>query len=145
MAVTVSPTALPAPKKNSHYQVILTGAGASPAGTPLTWSVSAGALPGFLTLRRLNDTQAVVEGKVPSTLNAGTFTCTIQCTDGSTTASVTSTTITLGVDGPDATGYHGTEANRSTVVTVDQFEHGAGLPVADALQRMWPLTGPSQN
>jgi hypothetical protein len=145
MAVSVSPTVLPAPKKNSHYQVILTGSGASPAGTPLTWSVSSGALPGFLSLRRLNDTQAVVEGKVPSAQNAGTFTCTIQCTDGSTTASVTSTSVTLGVDGPDPQGYHGSEANRSTVITADQFERGTGLPPADAIARMWPLSGPAQN
>jgi hypothetical protein len=144
MAVTVSPTALPAPKKNAHYQVILTGAGASPAGTPLTWSVSSGALPGFLTLRRLNDTQAIVEGRVPNSLNAGTFTCTIQCTDGSTTASVISTGVALGVDGPDPQGYHGSEANRTTVTTIDQFRQGQ-LSAADQIERMWPLTGPSQN
>jgi hypothetical protein len=143
MAVSVSPGALPAPKKNSHYQLVLTASGGT---APYTWAITSGALPGFLTLSRLNDTQALVSGKVPATLNAATFTATITATDSlSATGTCVSTGVTQGVDGPDATGYHGTEANRTTVTTVDQFEHGSGLTVADALQRMWPLTGPSQN
>jgi hypothetical protein len=50
------------------------------------------------------------------------------------------------VDGPDPQGFHGaTEAVRSSVTTVDQIDHGAGLSVADALERQWPQTGPAQN
>jgi hypothetical protein len=143
MAVTVSPSALPAPKKNAHYHLFLTASG----GTgPYTWAVTSGALPAFLTLSRINDTQALVSGKVPATLNAGTFTATITATDSlAATGACTSTTVTLGVDGPDPTGFHAAEAVRSTVLTVDQVDHGAGLSVADAIERQWPLTGPAQN
>lgn len=143
MAVTVTPSALPAPKKNSHYQLTLTAAG----GTgPYTWAVSSGTLPTFLSLTRINDTQALVSGHVPATLNAATFTATITATDSvAATGACTSTSVISGVDGPDPTGYHGTEGNRSTVATIDQIEHGAGLSVSDSLARQWPLTGPSQN
>jgi hypothetical protein len=144
MALAVVPSALPAPKKNSHYQVFLTTTGGT---LPISWAVTSGALPGFLTLRRTSDNQAVVEGHVPATLNAGTFTATITATDSAgtpLTATCVSTSIALGVDGPDSQGYHGTEANRTTVVTIDQFRAGQLTP-ADLIARMWPLTGPSQN
>lgn len=144
MAVTVSPAALPARKKNAFYAVILTAAG----GTgPYSWAVTAGALPTGTTLTRINDTQAVVQGKTPAALDAATFTCTITATDSlSATGTCVSTTVTHIVDGPDAQAYHGTEANRTTVQLIDQIEHGTGITsAADAIQRMWPLTGPAQN
>lgn len=144
MAVSVSPAALPSRKKNSFYSVILTASG----GTgPYSWAVTAGALPTGTTLARINDTQAVVQGKTGPTLDAATFTCTITATDSLAAAGTcVSTTVAHIVDGPDPTGYHGTEANRSTVLTVDQVEHGAGIPsAADAITRAWPLSGPAQN
>ena len=143
MPVTVTPSALPAPKKNSHFQVILQAAG----GTgPYSWAVSSGALPTGFVLSRIDDTRAVVSGKVPATLNASTFTATITATDSlSATGTCVSTTVALVVDGPDNQGYHGTEANRTTVTLLDAIDHGAGLALADALTRMWPLVGPSQN
>lgn len=149
MTMTVTPSALPAPKKNSHYQVTLTAAASAPSLVPpVTWAVTSGALPSFLTLTRINDTQALVSGKVPAALSATPWTATITATDSTgtpQTATCVSTSVASGVDGPDSTGYHGTEANRTTVTTIDQFEHGTGLNVSDSLQRMWPLTGPSQN
>jgi hypothetical protein len=143
MAISVAPAALPAPKKNAHYQLTLTATG----GTgPYTWAVTSGALPAGFTVTRINDNQAVVAGRGPTTLVAGTFTATITATDTlSATGTCVSTAVNNSADGPDAQGYHGTEANRSTMTTVDQVDHGPGLPVADYLLRMWPLTGPSQN
>ena len=142
MAITVSPSALPAPKKNVHYQVILTATG----GTgPYSWAVTSGSLPAGFTVNRINDTQAVVSGRGPSTLVAGTFTATITATDSlSATGTCVSTSVHNSADGPDPQGYHGTEANRTTVTTIDQFRTGQ-LAVADYIARQWPLTGPSQN
>jgi hypothetical protein len=142
MPVSVSPSALPAPKKNSHYQLFLTASGGT---APYSWAVTSGALPAGFTLTRINDTQAVVAGRGPSTLIAGTFTATITATDSlSATGTCVSTGVSNSADGPDPQGYHGTEANRSTVVTIDQFRQGQ-LTAADLIERMWPLTGPSQN
>jgi hypothetical protein len=155
MTAAVAPTALPSPKKNSQFSVQLIATGFGTAGvSTVTWSVASGALPTFLSLRKIGDSGtgaggvtsvAVVEGKVPATLDATTFTCTITATDGTNSASCTSTSVAKAVDGPDPEGYHGTEANRSVVVTPDQLDHGAGLSPADSIARMWPLTGPSQN
>jgi|SRR5215469_1345665 len=155
MAAAVTPSALPAPKKNAFYSVQLVGTGFGTAGvSTVTWSVASGSLPAFLTLRKVSDSGsgaggvtsvAVVEGKVPSALDATTFTCTITGTDGTNSASCTSTSVTKGVDGPDPAGFHLSEANRTSVATIDQIEHGAGLSVADSIARQWPLTGPSQN
>jgi large repetitive protein len=143
MAVTVTPAALPAPKKNGHYQVVLQAAG----GTgPYAWSVSSGALPAGFTVIRIDDSRAIVSGRGPSTLVAGTFTATITATDSlSATGTCISTAVNNSQDGPDLQGYHGTEANRTTVTLLDAVDHGPGLPVADYILRMWPLTGPSQN
>jgi hypothetical protein len=142
MAVTVSPSALPAPKKNAHYQLFLTASGGT---APYTWAVTSGALPAGFTLTRINDTQALVAGRGPATLIAGTFTATITATDSlSVAGTCVSTAVNNSADGPDSQGYHGTEANRSTVTTIDQFRAGQ-LTAADLIARMWPLTGPSQN
>jgi hypothetical protein len=160
MAISVAPATLPVPKKNSFYQVYLvaTGMNANNSTFPVTWTVSAGALPAFLTLVKIADVLgggtggvvplsiAAVQGKVPAVLNAATWSATIQASanaDG--TATATATTIATGIDGPDAQGYHGTEANRTTVTLLDTVDHGPGFAVADYLARMWPLTGPSQN
>jgi hypothetical protein len=161
MAFTISPSALPAPKKNSFYSVYLViTAGLVDASIPVTWAVTSGALPGFLTLAKVYEGKsggsapnspvisvACVSGKVPATLDATTFTATITATGtDAQTGTVVSTTIAKGVDGPDAQFYHGTEANRTTIQTYDSVIHGTGLTaVADAIQRLWPLTGPSQN
>lgn len=143
MAVSVTPSALPAPKKNSYFSVFLFASG----GTgPYTWAITSGALPTFLTLSVVNSNTALVSGKVPSTLSATTWTATITATDSlAATGTCVSTTIATAVDGPDPQGYHGTEANRTTVTLPDALDHGPGLSVADSLARLWPLTGPSQN
>jgi hypothetical protein len=142
MAVSVSPSALPAPKKNVHYQVFLTASGGT---APYSWAVTSGSLPAGFTLTRINDTQALVSGRGPSTLVAGTFTATITATDSlAATGTCVSTGVNNSADGPDPQGYHGTEANRTTVTTIDQFRQGQ-LSAADQIERMWPLTGPSQN
>lgn len=154
MTAAVSPSALPAPKKNAQYSVLLTatGFGTSSVST-VSWSVASGALPAFLTLTKVMDrgsgaggvtSTALVSGKVPATLNATTFSATITATDGTNSASCTTTTVAETVDGPDPEGYHGTEANRSTVTTVDQYST-VGLSAADEIARQWPLAGPSQN
>ena len=155
MAAAVTPSALPAPKKNTRYRVQLLGTAFGTAGvSTVTWSVSSGALPGGFTLTKLWDSgsgaggvtsAAVVEGSPGAVLNAGTFTATIQATDGTNTATCVSTSITLAVDGPDPAGFHTAEATRSNVTTIDQIEHGSGLAVADALVRAWPSNPPAQN
>lgn len=155
MAAAVTPSALPAPKKNTRYRVTLLGTGFGTAGvSAVAWTVSSGALPSGYTLTKLYDngsgagnvtSAAVVEGPTPGALNAGTFTATIQATDGTNTATCVSTSIALVVDGPDPQGYHGTEANRSTVTLPDAVDHGAGFSTADALLRQWPSNPPSQN
>lgn len=155
MAAAVTPSALPAPKKNARYRIQLLGTGFGTAGvSTVTWTVSSGALPAGYTLTKLFDSGsgagnvssgAVVEGPGPSSLVGGTFTATIQATDGTNTATCVSTGVALSADGPDNQGYHGTEANRSTVTLLDAVDHGPGLPVADYLFRMWPTNPPAQN
>jgi hypothetical protein len=159
MALTIAPTALPAPKKGTFYQVFLVvTAGLVAASYPVVWTVSSGTLPAFLTLARVSEVKvggtgdapgaavAVVSGKVPNTLDPATWSATITATAAdAAVGTVVSTSIVKVVDGPDAQGFHGTEANRSTVTLLDAIDHGPGLAVADYIQRMWPLTGPSQN
>lgn len=144
MAVTVSPGALPAPKKNTNYQLTLTASGGT---APYSWAVTSGALPAFLTLKQINPTQALVSGKVPGSLNSSTFTATITATDSlAATGTCVSTGVTTSVDGPDPEGFHGaTESVRTQVATADQVFQGSGLTVGDAIARQWPLSGPSQN
>jgi hypothetical protein len=161
MAITISPGALPAPKKGTFYQVFLSIVSTPTLPIlPVTWAVTSGALPAFLTLSKVRDlpvydgspnsisSLAVVQGSVPSTLNTGTWTATITATDSTPTTPLTATCVSTGVtivaDGPDIEGYHGTEANRTTILTVDAFAQGK-LAVADALARAWPLSPPSQN
>lgn len=155
MAAAVTPGALPAPKKNTRYRVVLTATGFGTASVnSVTWTVSSGSLPAGFTLSKVTDygsgaggvaSIAVVDGPTPNALNPGTFTATITASDGTNSATCVSTGVTLVVDGPDNQGYHGSEANRSTITTYDTIDHGPGLPIADALLRAWPSNPPSQN
>jgi hypothetical protein len=161
MAFTITPSALPVPKKGTFYSVFLiVTAGLVDASIPVTWTVSSGALPAFLTLSKYAESKAggtsgqftptfsigLVSGRVPNTLDATTFTATITATGTDVqTGTCVSTTLAKVADGPDSQGYHGTEANRTTVTLLDAVDHGPGFSVSDYLLRMWPLTGPSQN
>lgn len=146
MPLAVLPATLPNAKKKSFYQVFLTTAGGI---LPIvSWGVT-GAFPAWLSLVRLNENLAVVQGRVPNALSAATFSVTITATDSTPTTPLTATCVTTTgltiVDGPDEDGYHGVEANRATVQTVTQV-HQLGLTsAADAIQRMWPLAGVAQN
>src|SRR6266568_5159728 len=148
MALTISPAAIPSPKKNSFFSVTFTTAGGI---LPIvSWVVTVGTLPTWMTLTVVDNNHMLLSGKVPKTLAATGSALTITATDSTPVTPLTAT-VTLAasgtvVDGPDEQGIHTTEALRATEATIDQFRQSPGvrLTPADWLARQWPLGGRAQ-
>jgi hypothetical protein len=163
MAMTITPSSISNAKKNSYYNVLYVPAGGV---APYSWVLTSGALPTWLSFTTVNipvGTGSVtclnIFGYVPNALATGVLAPLFTCTDSTPTTHLTATVTTSTggtiVSGPDPEGYHDTEANRSEIVTVDQFRRGISgadntgtvntMTTADYIARAWPLDPPSQN